>query len=80
MASFESNFVSPSGIRIEKYQPPRTGRRIRPGQYQDADDPAVWQALRLLRTAEVVTGEKAGRLVRYRPIDLVVLGLLKQVT
>ena len=36
--------------------------------------------LRLLRTAEVVTGEKEGRVVRYRVIDPVVLDLLKQVT
>jgi DNA-binding transcriptional ArsR family regulator len=44
------------------------------------NDPAVSQALRLLRTAEVVTGEKEGRVVRYRVIDPAVLGLLKQVT
>ncbi|BAC70043.1 MarR family transcriptional regulator [Streptomyces avermitilis] len=44
------------------------------------NDPAVSQALRLLRTAEVVVGEKAGRVVRYRVIDPVVLKLLEQVT
>ncbi|MFC3574782.1 ArsR/SmtB family transcription factor [Streptomyces yaanensis] len=44
------------------------------------NDPAVSQALRLLRTAEVVAGEKEGRIVRYRVIDSVVLELLKQVT
>lgn len=32
-------------------------------------DPAVSQALRLLRTAGVVTGEKEGRVVRYRLVD-----------
>jgi DNA-binding transcriptional ArsR family regulator len=42
------------------------------------NDPAVSQALRLLRTAEVVVGEKEGRIVRYRVTDPVVLGLLKQ--
>jgi DNA-binding transcriptional ArsR family regulator len=44
------------------------------------NDPAVSQALRLLRTAEVVAGEKEGRIVRYRVIDPVVNELLKQVT
>ncbi|MET8030002.1 ArsR/SmtB family transcription factor [Streptomyces avermitilis] len=44
------------------------------------NDPAVSQALRLLRTAEVVVGEKAGRVVRYRVTDAVVLTLLEQVT
>ncbi|MEU9471062.1 metalloregulator ArsR/SmtB family transcription factor [Streptomyces avermitilis] len=44
------------------------------------NDPAVSQALRLLRTAEVVVGEKAGRVVRYRVTDPVVLTLLEQVT
>lgn len=44
------------------------------------NDPAVSQALRLLRTAEVVVGEKQGRIVRYRVTDSVVLELLKQVT
>jgi ArsR family transcriptional regulator, lead/cadmium/zinc/bismuth-responsive transcriptional repressor len=43
------------------------------------NDPAVSQALRLLRTAEVVAGEKEGRIVRYRVIDPAVLELLKQV-
>ena len=42
-------------------------------------DPAASQALRLLRTAEVVAGEKEGRIVRYRVIDPVVNALLKQV-
>ncbi|WP_327675683.1 ArsR/SmtB family transcription factor [Kitasatospora sp. NBC_00458] len=32
-------------------------------------DPAVSQALRLLRTAGVVAGEKDGRVVRYRLVD-----------
>lgn len=32
-------------------------------------DPAVSQALRLLRTAGVVTGDKDGRIVRYRLVD-----------
>ncbi len=32
-------------------------------------DPAVSQALRLLRTAGAVTGEKEGRVVRYRLVD-----------
>lgn len=32
-------------------------------------DPAVSQALRLLRTAGVVTGDKDGRVVRYRLVD-----------
>ncbi|MFE9096972.1 ArsR/SmtB family transcription factor [Streptomyces sp. NPDC007264] len=44
------------------------------------NDPAVSQALRLLRTAEVVVGEKQGRIVRYRVTDSVVLELLRQVT
>ncbi|MFD1658721.1 ArsR/SmtB family transcription factor [Streptomyces caeni] len=44
------------------------------------NDPAVSQALRLLRTAEVVAGEKQGRIVRYRVTDPVMLELLKQVT
>ncbi|WP_055494749.1 metalloregulator ArsR/SmtB family transcription factor [Streptomyces sp. TP-A0356] len=44
------------------------------------NDPAVSQALRLLRTAEVVAGEKEGRIVRYRVVDPVVLEVLKQVT
>jgi len=33
------------------------------------NDPAVSQALRLLRAAGTVTGEKQGRVVRYRLID-----------
>src|SRR5689334_22975895 len=32
-------------------------------------DPAVSQALRLLRAAGAVAGEKAGRVVRYRVVD-----------
>ncbi len=32
-------------------------------------DPAVSQALRLLRTAGVVTGDKDGRVVRYQLVD-----------
>ena len=32
-------------------------------------DPAVSQALRLLRTAGMVAGDKAGRVVRYRLVD-----------
>lgn len=44
------------------------------------NDPAVSQALRLLRTAEVVAGEKQGRIVRYRVTDSVMLELLEQVT
>jgi DNA-binding transcriptional ArsR family regulator len=33
------------------------------------NDPAVSQALRLLRTAGVVEGDKDGRVVRYRLTD-----------
>ncbi|MEU8031732.1 metalloregulator ArsR/SmtB family transcription factor [Streptomyces sp. NPDC049099] len=33
------------------------------------NDPAVSQALRLLRAAGVVAGEKQGRVVRYRVVD-----------
>ncbi|MFF6995122.1 winged helix-turn-helix domain-containing protein [Streptomyces sp. NPDC008313] len=33
------------------------------------NDPAVSQALRLLRTAGIVAGEKDGRVVRYRLTD-----------
>jgi DNA-binding transcriptional ArsR family regulator len=43
------------------------------------NDPAVSQALRLLRTADVVAGERQGRIVRYRVIDPVMLDLLKLV-
>ncbi|MFI1165039.1 ArsR/SmtB family transcription factor [Streptomyces sp. NPDC020801] len=41
------------------------------------NDPAVSQALRLLRAAGVVTGEKEGRVVRYRVVDAEVAALLK---
>ncbi|WP_133915393.1 ArsR/SmtB family transcription factor [Streptomyces sp. NBC_00582] len=41
------------------------------------NDPAVSQALRLLRAAGVVAGEKDGRVVRYRIIDPVTADLLK---
>ncbi|MGW4490791.1 ArsR/SmtB family transcription factor [Streptomyces sp. NPDC004376] len=41
------------------------------------NDPAVSQALRLLRAAGVVTGEKEGRVVRYRIVDAVVTELLE---
>ena len=41
------------------------------------NDPAVSQALRLLRAAGVVTGEKEGRVVRYRVVDGEVAGLLE---
>ncbi|MFJ9351072.1 ArsR/SmtB family transcription factor [Streptomyces sp. NPDC101237] len=44
------------------------------------NDPAVSQALRLLRAAGVVAGEKAGRVVRYRVVDPVTSGLLDQCT
>ncbi|MER6982042.1 metalloregulator ArsR/SmtB family transcription factor [Streptomyces carpinensis] len=40
------------------------------------NDPAVSQALRLLRAAGVVEGEKEGRVVRYRVVDREVRGLL----
>lgn len=40
------------------------------------NDPAVSQALRLLRAAGVVEGEKEGRVVRYRLVDEEVRGLL----
>jgi len=42
------------------------------------NDPAVSQALRLLRAAGVVAGEKEGRVVRYRVVDEDVRLLLKQ--
>ncbi|MGW1003194.1 ArsR/SmtB family transcription factor [Streptomyces sp. NPDC002520] len=41
------------------------------------NDPAVSQALRLLRAAGVVVGEKEGRVVRYRIVDPVAADLLK---
>jgi ArsR family transcriptional regulator, lead/cadmium/zinc/bismuth-responsive transcriptional repressor len=41
------------------------------------NDPAVSQALRLLRAAGVVAGEKEGRVVRYRVVDAEVRALLK---
>lgn len=40
------------------------------------NDPAASQALRLLRAAGVVTGEREGRVVRYRLVDAEVRGLL----
>ncbi len=42
------------------------------------NDPAVSQALRLLRAAGVVEGEKEGRIVRYRVVDADITSLLKQ--
>ncbi|MGW2545674.1 ArsR/SmtB family transcription factor [Kitasatospora sp. NPDC001574] len=41
-------------------------------------DPAVSQALRLLRTAAVVAGEKDGRVVRYRLVDEAMRPLLDE--
>ncbi|MER6926052.1 metalloregulator ArsR/SmtB family transcription factor, partial [Streptomyces spiralis] len=41
------------------------------------NDPAVSQALRLLRAAGVVEGEKEGRVVRYRVVDRDVRSLLE---
>jgi DNA-binding transcriptional ArsR family regulator len=41
------------------------------------NDPAVSQALRLLRAAGVVAGEREGRVVRYRVVDQEVAALLK---
>ncbi|MER7839110.1 metalloregulator ArsR/SmtB family transcription factor [Streptomyces sp. NPDC096040] len=41
------------------------------------NDPAVSQALRLLRAAGAVAGEKEGRVVRYRVVDPLVADLLK---
>ncbi|MFJ3223943.1 ArsR/SmtB family transcription factor [Streptomyces sp. NPDC086783] len=41
------------------------------------NDPAVSQALRLLRTAEVVVGERQGRVVRYRLVDAPTAALLE---
>ena len=43
-------------------------------------DTAVSQALRLLRTAGVVEGEKDGRVVRYRVVDDLTSELLKHCT
>ncbi|MEV6962990.1 metalloregulator ArsR/SmtB family transcription factor [Streptomyces sp. NPDC051207] len=40
------------------------------------NDPAVSQALRLLRAAGVVQGEKEGRVVRYRVVDEEIRALL----
>ncbi|MGW1025701.1 ArsR/SmtB family transcription factor [Streptomyces sp. NPDC002577] len=40
------------------------------------NDPAVSQALRLLRAAGIVAGEKEGRVVRYRVVDPVTADLL----
>ncbi|GAA4001750.1 MULTISPECIES: ArsR/SmtB family transcription factor [Streptomyces] len=40
------------------------------------NDPAVSQALRLLRAAGVVEGEKEGRIVRYRVVDADIASLL----
>jgi DNA-binding transcriptional ArsR family regulator len=41
------------------------------------NDPATSQALRLLRAAGVVAGEREGRVVRYRVVDQEVAALLK---
>ncbi|MFI6053840.1 ArsR/SmtB family transcription factor [Streptomyces violascens] len=41
-------------------------------------DPAVSQALRLLRAAGTVTGEKEGRVVRYRVVDEATARLLDE--
>jgi DNA-binding transcriptional ArsR family regulator len=41
------------------------------------NDPAVSQALRLLRSAGVVAGEKDGRVVRYRIIAPITADLLR---
>jgi DNA-binding transcriptional ArsR family regulator len=43
-------------------------------------DPAVSQALRLLRAAGVVQGEKDGRVVRYRVVDDQTAALLEHCT
>ncbi|OIJ98901.1 ArsR/SmtB family transcription factor [Streptomyces monashensis] len=43
-------------------------------------DTAVSQALRLLRTAGIVQGEKDGRIVRYRLVDGQIAALLKHCT
>ncbi|MCX5435394.1 ArsR/SmtB family transcription factor [Streptomyces sp. NPDC057684] len=42
------------------------------------NDPAVSQALRLLRAAGVVEGEKEGRIVRYRVVDAATADLLER--
>ncbi|MFI2644353.1 ArsR/SmtB family transcription factor [Streptomyces sp. NPDC018610] len=42
------------------------------------NDPAVSQALRLLRAAGVVAGEKEGRVVRYRIVDPITSDLLER--
>jgi DNA-binding transcriptional ArsR family regulator len=42
-------------------------------------DPAVSQALRLLRSSGAVAGEKDGRIVRYRIVDAALAALLEQV-
>jgi DNA-binding transcriptional ArsR family regulator len=44
------------------------------------NDPAVSQALRLLRAAGVVAGERDGRIVRYRVIDDGITALLGHCT
>ncbi|MEU3510756.1 metalloregulator ArsR/SmtB family transcription factor [Streptomyces longwoodensis] len=44
------------------------------------NDPAVSQALRLLRAAGAVTGEKEGRVVRYRVVDPEIAVLLGHCT
>jgi DNA-binding transcriptional ArsR family regulator len=43
-------------------------------------DTAVSQALRLLRAADIVQGEKDGRIVRYRLVDGHISALLKHCT
>ena len=43
------------------------------------NDPAVSQALRLLRNAGVVTSERQGRIVRYQLADQSLVPLLQQV-
>ncbi|MET7551301.1 metalloregulator ArsR/SmtB family transcription factor [Streptomyces sp. NPDC005479] len=44
------------------------------------NDPAVSQALRLLRASGVVTGDKKGRVVRYRITDEAMSELLEHCT
>ncbi|MET9112643.1 metalloregulator ArsR/SmtB family transcription factor [Streptomyces longwoodensis] len=44
------------------------------------NDPAVSQALRLLRAAGTVAGEKEGRVVRYRVVDPELAALLAHCT
>ncbi|MFI9569337.1 ArsR/SmtB family transcription factor [Streptomyces rishiriensis] len=41
------------------------------------NDPAASQALRLLRAAGIVAGEKDGRVVRYRILDPIAADLLR---